>query len=49
MKILWVKFSALPRGGSFKGHSRFDYKFYMEKYKIFTDYVLDHAKELPEF
>jgi hypothetical protein len=33
----------------FKGHSRFNYEFYIEKYNYFTEYVLNNAKEIPEF
>jgi hypothetical protein len=33
----------------FKGHSRFNYEFYCEKYNYFTEYVLNTAKDLPEF
>jgi hypothetical protein len=33
----------------FKGHSRFDYDFYVEQYNHFTEYVLNRANELPEF
>jgi hypothetical protein len=33
----------------FKGNSRFTYDFYAEKYNYFTEYVLNNAKDLPEF
>jgi len=33
----------------FKGHAEFEYSFYCDKYKIFCDYVLEKATELPEF
>jgi hypothetical protein len=33
----------------FKGHSRFDYDFYVKQYNHFTDYILNKANELPEF
>ncbi len=33
----------------FKGHAEFDYDFYCTQYKIFCEYVLENATELPEF
>jgi hypothetical protein len=33
----------------FKEHSKFNYEYYCEKYKYFTEYVLNNAKDLPEF
>ena len=33
----------------FKGRAEFDYKVYETKYRQFTEYVLEKAKDLPEF
>jgi hypothetical protein len=33
----------------FKGHAKFNYEYYNEKYDYFTEYVLNNAKDLPEF
>jgi hypothetical protein len=33
----------------FKEHSEFDYDFFVTSYNSFCDYVLEKAKELPEF